>query len=106
MLKTYYMAAVNGVDGLILLPDDWVCPENITFISGYSLAEKMTDYSSHQMFTLEQWHELENLGAVFISAAGGRNESGTHGYSYSGGYWCSSWDDEAKQMFFTFIRVS
>lgn len=98
----YGMAAVNGVDGLILLPDDWVCPENITFISGYSLAEKMTDYSSHQMFTLEQWHELENLGAVFIPAAGGRNESGTHGYSYSGGYWCSSWDDEAKANVFHF----
>ena len=60
------VAQVNGVNGLILLPDNWTCPVGVTFKSGFH-----SEYSV-QTFTSEQWSKLEAAGAVFLPAAGDR----------------------------------
>ena len=76
------VAQVNGVNGLILLPDNWTCPAGVTFKSGFH-----SEYSV-QTFTSEQWSKLEAAGAVFLPAAGRRY--GSEGVRYlqlNGCYW-------------------
>lgn len=56
---------VNSVSGLILLPDDWVLPEGLTF------TPKGSSYDSNK-YNTTQWQKMENAGAVFLPAAGWR----------------------------------
>lgn len=62
-------------NGLILLPDDWVCPEGVTFKSGFSKLKSIQAYADHQTFTLNEWLKLEAAGAVFLISAGIYNSS-------------------------------
>ena len=59
-------------NGLILLPDSWTCPEDVTFKSGFSSTNSEQAYADYQTFTLEQWATLEASGAVFLPASGRR----------------------------------
>jgi len=52
-------ATINNVKGLVLLPDDWKLPSDVTFTS-----IGMNTYSA------EEWSEMEANGAVFLPAAG------------------------------------
>ena len=65
------VAQVNNVNGLILLPDNWVAPDSISFISGMHEGYMGSGYS-HQTFSAEQWRRLEQNGAIFLPAAGMR----------------------------------
>ena len=58
------------VNGMILLPDTWTCPMDITFKSGKVSKYGAEYYAGHQTFTLSQWQLLEQAGAVFLPAAG------------------------------------
>ena len=66
------IAKVNGYSGLILLPDNWSCPNGLTFKPGgyESDRPKLKHYAAHQTFTADQWLLLEKTGAVFLPAAG------------------------------------
>ena len=79
------IAEVNGVNGLILLPDNWICPAGLTFKSGY-LSES-GPFSSHQSFTVEEWRIFESLGAIFLPAGGYRTSKTIHLISQYGCYW-------------------
>ena len=61
------VAQVNGVNGFIFLPDNWICPASITFKSGFYGV-----YAAYQTFTADQWAELEAAGAIFLPASGVR----------------------------------
>lgn len=62
----YAMAQVCDVNGVIVLPDDWECPNNLFFLPGNSYG----DYAEYQTFDKKQWHALERTGAIFLPAAG------------------------------------
>jgi uncharacterized protein (TIGR02145 family) len=88
------IAQVNGVNGTILLPDGWECPNGIDFKPG--LYEEHYNYpdesyfAMQQTFTLEQWRKMENAGAIFLPNAGirvGKNVYNSHG---AGCYWSST----------------
>lgn len=84
-LKT--QAIVNYVPGLILFPDDWVAPWGIyTKLNG-------TDYGDNN-YDVYHWNQLEQCGAVFLPACGGRdNSNAPNSYlynSYQGYYWSST----------------
>ena len=64
------VAQVNGVNGLIFLPDNWTCPAGVTFKSGFHSNSGVDYYAVYQTFTAEQWSKLEAAGAVFLPAAG------------------------------------
>ena len=66
------VAQVNGVNGLILLPDNWICPSAVTFKSGFHSDWNLEAYGQYQTFSADQWSKLESAGAVFLPAAGNR----------------------------------
>ena len=66
------VAQVNGVNGLVFLPDNWRCPAGVTFKSGFHSTNGAEYYAAYQTFTAEQWSKLEDAGAVFLPAAGRR----------------------------------
>lgn len=80
------IAQVNGVNGLILLPDSWTCPSGVTFKSGFHNNYGVDYYADHQTFTADQWSKLEAVGAVFLPAAGFRYGSSVYYVQYYGGY--------------------
>ena len=61
------IAHINGVNGLILLPDDWVGIEGLTFNSGAYGHWSREYYAVHNTFTLEQWQQMEEAGAIFFA---------------------------------------
>lgn len=85
------VGAVNGNNGLIILPDNWVAPEGITFKSGYSSEEySYTAFAEHQSFTAEQWAVMQQAGAVFLPCAGFRLGNSLAYMQLGGLYWTSS----------------
>ena len=90
------IAQVNGVNGLILLPDNWVCPAGVTFKSGFhSISGVGYYYAAYQTFTAEQWSKLESAGAVFLPATGFRYGSDVD-YVQGDGYYWSATEDESN----------
>ena len=96
------VAQVNGVNGLIFLPDDWTCPAGITFKSGFHSSYGVDYYAAYQTFTAEQWSKLEAAGAVFLPAAGARIGSNVDDVQNYGGYWSASEynSDSAYYLYF------
>ena len=84
------VAQVNGVNGLILLPDNWTCPAGVTFNSGFHSDFSVEAYGQYQTFSAEQWSKLESAGAVFLPAAGYRYGSSVGTVQYYGVYWSAT----------------
>ena len=84
------VAQVNGVNGLILLPDNWTCPAGVTFKSGLHSNHGVDYYAAHQTFTADQWSKLESAGAVFLPAAGYRRASYVYYVQDSGYCWSAT----------------
>ena len=78
------VASVNGVNGLILLPDEWTLPEGLTFTSGAN-----GDFAQNTYSTAD-WAKMEANGAVFLPAAGLRFGAGVDFVGSYGFYWLSS----------------
>ena len=67
---------VNSVSGLVILPDDWVLPDGVTFTAGMA---------SGKTYTVAQWKKMEAAGAIFLPIEG----------EYFGNYWsCSRKSDD------------
>ena len=84
------VAQVNGVNGLIFLPDNWTCPAGVTFKSGFHSESSVEAYGQYQTFSADQWSKLESAGAVFLPAAGDRLGSGVRRVRYYGYYWSAT----------------
>jgi hypothetical protein len=89
------IAQVNGVNGLIFLPDNWTCPAGVSFKSGFHSGEYGVEaYGQHQTFSADQWSKLEAAGAVFLPASGFRSFHVSR-VQYLGYYWsASSYDSD------------
>ena len=88
--KLIGVAQVNGVNGLILLPDGWTCPSGVTFKSGFADNYGDEYYASYQSFSASEWSKLEASGAVFLPAAGDRYGSFVYGVQDYGYYWSAT----------------
>ena len=83
----YAKAQVNGINGVILLPDNWSS-------SNYSLSSTNTGGASFSSNTISQsdWtNRLEANGAVFLPAAGNRNGTSVYNVGSFGGYWSATY---------------
>lgn len=91
-INAYATAKVNGVNGLILLPDGWenVSPHELDEINTISAPS-----SSHNDISLSEWTTYESSGCVFLPFCGCR-ELGTSPYGFANGvgtigyYWASN----------------
>ncbi len=85
----YGIICINGVYGLMVLPDEWEMPENLSFVPGTS----STSWHNNN-FTLSEWVMLQENGAVFLPAAGVRQYSSCSGVgpmnNASFTYWSST----------------
>ena len=96
------VAQVNGVNGLILLPDNWICPSGVAFKSGFHSSEGADYYTAHQTFTADQWSKLEKRGAVFLPAIGIRLSTEVYSVQYRGFYWSATEDDTYSAGYLNF----
>ena len=82
--KLFALGSVNGVSGIILLPDDWVKPDDVSFVASTTAGLDWNMYNdnffnsrgnnySHNIYTEQQWQRMEAAGAVFLPAAGFRS---------------------------------
>ena len=84
----YGVASVNDVIGLVLLPDEWD-------LSASNFISQAEDWTSN-VYSLQEWEEMQSLGAVFLPAAGYRKgtEVGRNFYDdfelREGFYWSST----------------
>ncbi|MBP5724933.1 MAG: hypothetical protein J6X18_15345 [Bacteroidales bacterium] len=76
-------ATVNGVNGLILLPDNWTFPSDVEFTYG-------EDGWSQNTYSASDWSKMEANGAVFLPAAGNRDGTDVSSVGSYGDYWSSS----------------
>lgn len=82
----------NAKVGYVVLPDHWTLPTGCDFTSDRS------NYYNSNIYDEDQWAKMEAAGAVFLPAAGVRNNSGTNGAAvlFGGGicgYWASTAHD-------------
>ena len=99
--KLFGLGTVHGLQGTILLPDDWATPSGVTFtpstekglvwddLDYYYNGNK--DNYSHNTYMASEWDKMESAGAVFLPAAGFRDCLG--GMSLVGAcghYWSST----------------
>ena len=84
------IAQVNGVNGLILLPDNWTCPSGVSFKPGFHSNSFVNDYAAYQTFTAAEWSQLEAAGAVFLPAFGYRVGSNMDDVRNYGSYWSAT----------------
>ncbi|MBP5759685.1 MAG: T9SS type A sorting domain-containing protein [Bacteroidales bacterium] len=82
----YAKATVNGVCGLILVPDNWLA-------STYALDSTNTSYAAYtsNVISEAQWTTLENAGCAFLPAAGHRHGTSVYGVGSIGGYWSATY---------------
>ena len=83
----YGVGEVNGIEGLIILPDEWELPDGLTFRKGMA-RDLGSKAASINCYTLEQWNEMEKNGAVFLPQAGNRNGSKVE--PEYGSYWTAT----------------
>ena len=62
------IAKVDGVNGIVILPDMWTLPEGMTFNAGSS----KTAGWNHNVYTAAEWAQMEAAGAAFLPCNGCR----------------------------------
>ena len=96
----YGSATVHGKHGIIILPDKMVLPDGYTFNSGVNGWDNNTPNDG-------QWSFMESYGAVFLPAAGFRDDTSSGSSmniydlgGYFGGYWSSSYLTNTTQYYY------
>ena len=93
--------SVNGVNGVILLPDDWTMPDGLSYTpsttkglewNGTYYFNENADNYSHNTYTTAEWTVLETAGAVFLPAAGYREGTKVSLVGIAIDYWSASQD--------------
>ena len=95
----FALGSVKGVNGTIILPDNWTTPAGVSFVASttnglswqgsYYYNSNGTNYGDNT-YTSEQWSKMEQAGAVFLPASGLRWGTGVRNVGNDGSYWSSS----------------
>lgn len=91
----YAYAKVNGVKGVILIPEhvgdgntSFTWPQGITAPSTYN--DFVLEWSGAPTYSAAQWTTLEAAGCVFLPAAGRREGTTVKAFGLGGFYWSST----------------
>ena len=94
----YVKATVNGVNGVILLPDDW----NSSTFNLYNPNESDAEFGSNTI-NASQWNAIFSpTGAVFLPAAGRRCHTTAIDVHLYGGYWAATYDSSGRAYYVDF----
>ena len=96
-------ATVNGVNGCVLLPDNWSTPTGVTFQGEERVNGNWVDGYVVNTYSASEWAVMESYGAVFLPAAGTRGGSSV---GYQGKYWSSTAYDQTDAYYLHFITFS
>ena len=89
-------ATIGGcTHGVVVLPDDW---------TGVGIDCSFTDWTDNK-FTHPEWREMEENGAVFLPAAGARDEKETSGVNFWGCYWSGTHYETESAIYFDFSTI-
>lgn len=80
--KKFGQGKVGAINGLIILPDDWTIPSGLSFVSGDGAFTR-------NVYSLEEWENMEISGAVFFPIGGYRRDTIVN-IDNKGFYWTSS----------------
>lgn len=103
--KLYSIGTVNGIHGLIILPDNWICPKGLTF-------EPLAKSPAINSYFDNDWSLMKKTGAVFLPAAGRLVSNSVVGASpdgnWEGGdYWTSTcWKSDTKNAYIISFSMS
>ena len=95
------LGSIEGINGLILLPDSWSIPEGVPFNTSTTLGldnqgnyftNSSGDNFTHNIYTFAQWSKMELAGAIFLPAAGAvdRLENDVYSVNSRGFYWSTT----------------
>ena len=79
-------ATVNGIHGLIFMPDGWT---PATTPGGLSFQQEPNNWTTNK-YTVDEWNTLEDYGALFLPAAGVRYGSIVDNIGAYGNYWTAT----------------
>lgn len=100
---------VNGVNGIILLPDNWEVPLGLSFVSSeeqgviyadnrYFSYNNISIFTSKNIYTEDEWQTMEAHGAIIFPAT----HLTTYDIKTKGNYWSSSSDENNSAYNFWF----
>ena len=85
--KLYSKGSVDGLRGMIVLPDNWVLPEGLQFTAQPTNLTMNLDINK---YTLAEWQRMEEAGAVFFCPTGRRDGTIIGHLDHYGCYWSGS----------------
>lgn len=94
--KKWFRGSVNGVNGIILLPDEYL-ETTISYSTG------VTNFTTNS-FSPDEWNVMEKEGAVFLPAAGSR--SGTTYVAGTASYHSTTARDSARNYITHFTDIN
>ncbi len=83
----YAVASIEGINGLVILPDNWVLPEGCTSNPGMGAGDGREYFARKNSYTPEEWLKMQTNGAVFLPAAGVRETLEVNYVNEIGRYW-------------------
>ena len=96
----FAFATVEGVHGVIILPDIWTTPVNLTFNASTAKGMNWFDdgyyddnavkHFSDNVYISSEWSKMEAAGAVFLPTAGYRDGMDVDYVGSFGNYWSST----------------
>ena len=103
----YAKATVASKAGIILFPDTYTHPSDVTAPASINTANAAFTVNSYDATA---WGKMETAGAVFLPAAGNRNGTNMEGVGTYGGYWsstpCPLLADNALNVYFPLNNVN
>ena len=96
----YGAATVAGVNGVVVLPDDWTLPTGLEFNNGFETGYSLNTYSA------EEWLRMETAGAVFLPAAGQRGGNYVSFVGANGEYWSATSNGTTLSYIVMFTQTS
>lgn len=93
--QLFSLGKVNGVNGTILLPDNWSgekydnATNGLTDQGSYYYNSNGTNFSFHT-YDGDAWKAMEKAGAVFLPAAGNRSGTDVDFVGSYGSYWSAT----------------
>ena len=97
----YTKANVLGVNGLIIVPDNW----NTSVYTLDSTDIASTTYTSN-IIGANDWAKMDSAGCVFLPAGGNRYSTSVYSVGSIGGYWSTIYNNNNKAYYLYFLSNS